>query len=367
MRVKKVIAAHLLNDFSGSPLVLSNCIKVLNDSGYEVDLYASGSNGFLSRAECNRCNFYYKRSHNKLFTLVSLLVSQIYLFLSILLKVAFLARCQKPVLIVNTLLPFGAALAGKMGGCEVIYYVHETSISPLALKRVLKFILRITASKVVYVSSFLKFMEGVGNKKIVETVIYNSLPFDAVISANNIKADGDFIVFMPCSLKKYKGIYEFVQIAKVLQSAPIKFVLALNSEEKEFLSFSKEIGVMDNLSLIRRPENIDEIYKSASLVVNLSKPDAWIETFGMTVIEAFSYGCPVIVPTVGGVTELVEDDFNGYKISVDNIPLISKTIYEIFNNKIMYEKLSNNALHSANCYCFSKFKFKVLALLEGEP
>ena len=50
------------------------------------------------------------------------------------------------------------------------------------------------------------WLEGVGNKKIVETVIYNSLPFDAVISANNIKADGDFIVFMPCSLKKYKGI-----------------------------------------------------------------------------------------------------------------------------------------------------------------
>ena len=31
---------------------------------------------------------------------------------------------------INTLLPFGAALAAKLRGCKVVYHVHEVSVKP---------------------------------------------------------------------------------------------------------------------------------------------------------------------------------------------------------------------------------------------
>ncbi len=41
--MKKIVFVHLLNDYSGSPKVLSQVIRVGQNSGYEVDLYTGRS------------------------------------------------------------------------------------------------------------------------------------------------------------------------------------------------------------------------------------------------------------------------------------------------------------------------------------
>ena len=70
----------------------------------------------------------------------------------------------------------------------------------------------------------------------------------------------------------------------------------------------------EDLIVYPRQADVAEFYNGASLVLNLSDKDRFIETFGLTALEAMSAGLPVIVPTVGGIAELVEDSVNGYKI-----------------------------------------------------
>ena len=41
--MKKLVCVHLLNDFSGSPKVLSQVINAVSESNYEVDLYAGNA------------------------------------------------------------------------------------------------------------------------------------------------------------------------------------------------------------------------------------------------------------------------------------------------------------------------------------
>lgn len=43
-------------------------------------------------------------------------------------------------------------------------------------------------------------------------------------------------------------------------------------------------------------------------MLNLTNKNQAIETFGMTPLEAMTCGLPVIVPTVGGIAELVIDN-----------------------------------------------------------
>ena len=57
-----------------------------------------------------------------------------------------------------------------------------------------------------------------------------------------------------------------------------------------------------------------------------------------------SAGVPVIVPTVGGIAEMVEDDVNGYKIDVQNLHIIEGKIRQMFEEKKLYSRLSNNAI-----------------------
>lgn len=76
----------------------------------------------------------------------------------------------------------------------------------------------------------------------------------------------------------------------------------------------------------------------------MTNPQFAVETFGLTPLEAMSSGVPVIVPTVGGIAEMVEDDVNGYKIDVQNLNAIEDKIRQMFEDGKLYSKLSNNAI-----------------------
>ena len=84
--------------------------------------------------------------------------------------------------------------------------------------------------------------------------------------------------------------------------------------------------------------------------MNLTDPRKAIETFGLTALEAMSAGLPVIVPTLGGIAELVDDGVNGYKIDVHDIDRIVERIDNIFTDKSLYLKLSENALLMSKKY-----------------
>ena len=83
--MKKYIFIHLLNDFSGSPKVLSQVIKAVQKKGMSPELYTSKSeSGFLSGLTTNHHQYFYKRSENKWMTLVAFMSSQILLFFKLL-------------------------------------------------------------------------------------------------------------------------------------------------------------------------------------------------------------------------------------------------------------------------------------------
>ena len=83
--MKKIIFIHLLNDFSGSPKVLSQVITAAQKKEISIELYTGESeSGFLSGLTQNHHQYFYKRSENKWITLVTFLSSQFILFFKLL-------------------------------------------------------------------------------------------------------------------------------------------------------------------------------------------------------------------------------------------------------------------------------------------
>lgn len=364
MSKKRFLAFHLLNDYSGSPLVLSNCINTLVSNGHEVILYTSKSSGFLSETKCQKRSLSYYYSNIKLLTLISFFSTQFTLFFRVIIELLKTDQIKKPALIINTMLPFGAALAGRCMGCEVIYYVHETSIRPKFFKRLLKYFINLTANKIIFVSKYLKDIESKNlSYRSNKTVIYNSLPayYGEEIIKHHTKES--FCVFMASSLKHYKGVHEFIELAKKNKLSQISFILALNAPQKDVASFQGKVDPSENVKILYNPNNINEIYAKSSVVLNLSRENEWIETFGMTVIEAFYFGCPVIVPEVGGITELVQDSVNGFKISSKKLEKIADTILDLASNQEKYQKMSINAKSSAKEYDFEVYRCRIVNFL----
>lgn len=357
--MKKVVCVHLLNDYSGSPLVLAEAIRGMLNEGMEVELYTSlTTKGFLNDIPgVIYHDVYYRWSKLKLLTLLYLMISQTFLFFRL-----WRFWKQDIIVYVNTILPFGAGLSGKLMGKEVIYHVHETSVKPLLLKMFLVSVIRCAASRIIYVSEYLRRVEGLQGKTLM--TIYNALPEDFRLKASSFQKEVSESrnILMLCSLKSYKGVREFCMLAAMLPD--YSFTLVLNSDPLSIHNYFKEMTVTDNLRIHSSQKDVHSFYEKADLVLNLSHTDQWIETFGMTVLEAMSYGIPVIIPTVGGITELVIDGFNGFKISVQSLDMIKEQIKIIFENKSFYNYLSSNARTKSGDYTLHRFTSEVCAAVQ---
>lgn len=360
--VKKHIFVHLLNDFSGSPKVLSQVIRAVQNKGGSLELYTSKSEaGFLSGITANHYQYFYKRSENKWMTLLTFISSQIILFLKLLKY-----HNQDVVIYVNTMLPFGAGLAGLIMRKQVVYHVHETYLNPPLLKRFLRLVIRLSAKKVIFVSNSVKSLEFF--KGLEQEVIYNALPKEFEVEGSKQihqwKVAEVFNVLMISSLKSYKGIHEFVSLANSFKSnSKITFTLVLNANKDETENYFDESNLSTNIELVTKQVNVIKYYQKSSLVLNLSKVDECVETFGLTIVEAMAFGIPVIVPPVGGPTEIVTNGVEGYLISSFETNSIAEKIKALSSNKEEWIRLSKNALKRSRDFNEEVFNKKIIDLL----
>ena len=87
------------------------------------------------------------------------------------------------------------------------------------------------------------------------------------------------------------------------------------------------------------------------------------ETQGLVTVEAMTAGLPVIVPTVGGVAEMVEDGVNGYHIDVCDLGSIAERIKMVLTDWDLYSSLSENALARAQNYSSVSMVDEVLRVI----
>lgn len=347
---KKIVFFHLWNDYSGSPKVLRQVIEIALIEGYNVDLYTSKTEGFLSNIDgVTYKNNRYRLSNFKLLTLWNLIYSQGYIFFKL-----KKYKKEKVLFYINTILPFGAGLASRRYKVKSIYHIHETSVRPQILKSFLLKVIVRSKARTIYVSKYLKEKEVLENES---KVVYNVLPPD-YLGIVPTPIDNRSYIMMACSLKKYKGVYEFIKLAKKFPGE--NFLLILNATDEEIKMFFRDTKIPDNIDIRSKQLSLHAFYAKSKLVLNLSNPNEWIETFGLTILEAMAYGIPVIVPNVGGPTEIVEDNFNGYRINSTNLNAIQSKIMDLLSDKKLYSRLSNNAITKAKKFNPDNFELAII-------
>lgn len=343
-----IIYAHLLNDRSGSPKVLKSSIHALAALMEPAILYVgSQGDGVLSNCGIPIRKYWYWRTGNKLGTLVTYLFSQLVLFFKLLFDRDI---DRNAVVYVNTLLPFGAAVYGWLTGRKVMYHVHEISITPAALKWMLVGICKLTSKLNIYVSN--AHIHAMPIAGVPSHCIYNSLDTNFASRADKSiyqhRRDGVFNVLMIASLRDYKGVPEFVALAlKFADRTDVHFDLVVNDDNKAINDYFYGKQKPHNLQLHARVADTSPFYGNASLVLNLSRPDQWVETFGLTILEAMAFGIPVIVPPVGGPVELVADGQQGFFIDCRESKMLAEKVCQLADDETLCMRLSAAARSKA--------------------
>lgn len=151
--MQKIACFHILNDYSGSPKVLKNVLTGLSELGVQVDLITSHG-GVLDELKTRKnirfFYFSYKFSENQVLTLLRYMLVQLYIF-----PLSFKYLFQKnTVFYINTIMPVGAALAGRVMGKKVVYHYHENAFIKSSFYRILCKIMQYIANEIICVSEY---------------------------------------------------------------------------------------------------------------------------------------------------------------------------------------------------------------------
>ncbi|MDB4151151.1 glycosyltransferase family 4 protein [Pseudomonadales bacterium] len=356
-----MIFVHLYNDFSGSPRVLKSVIDAYSKLQKDSILFiGSDGDGVLDGCPVEKVKYFYPKKKNKIFVLIAYLLSQVALFIQL---SRFPLAKNHDTIYVNSLLPFAAAIYGKLLGKKVIYHIHEVSLRPRALFCFLLFIANRCADKQIYVSK--AHLEQVAPKFSNCYVVHNSISesvYQGSLVRRPQKAKG-FSILMPASLRTYKGIDAFVKLSQLKYSRPIVWTLLLNDDASSVDNFRERHKHIQNLKIFDRVEDTSPFYSVSDLVVNLSYIDQWVETFGLTLVEAFAFGLPVIAPPVGGPLEIVDHNINGFLVDSYDQGKIVKLIESLLNDNEKYCNMSSSSLIKANEFLPVRFEENILKVI----
>jgi len=338
----KRLYIHPQNDYTGSSIVLE---RIINESSNDSQsaILTRGKNGPLTR--CNNIKHYYLpnleykgrfkliKALNYLFTVLNWISE---FFITLFLGIKF------DEFYINTIVPFNSAIAGTILQKKIIYHVHEKFLSNSPLNyRIAEKVFCVLKSHKIYVSKYLESQFSNSTNGTSE-VKYNKLSkkFLSKINIEERKHKIHDTVLMICSLNYSKGIAEYIEVANKMVDT--YFILVISSDEKSIRDYIKEL-IPDNLKIFSKQENLHKFYRDSDIIVNLSLPDLWIETFGMTLLEGMSYGLPAIAPNIGGPTELIENGKNGFLIDPHNVGQVVAKITQTLSED-NYEAMSNYAL-----------------------
>jgi glycosyltransferase involved in cell wall biosynthesis len=87
------------------------------------------------------------------------------------------------------------------------------------------------------------------------------------------------------------------------------------------------------------PALMQTVTRSGGCLVSTSRS----ESFGLSALEAMASGCPVIVPPVGGLKELVIDNKTGLSYPTGNIKAASMAILKLLSNSAFQQQIGLQA------------------------
>ena len=165
--------------------------------------------------------------------------------------------------------------------------------------------------------------------------------------------------------KSHRNI--LMTIKNLLPKFPkLKYVSVGDGDEKTNLeNLIKELELTKVVKLIYESTEQDKLgllEKSDLFVMPSVVYKKSVEGFGITFIEAASYGKPSIGGVYGGEADAIIDGKTGYLCDGNDLNSIYETVIKTFNNN-NYKKLGSNALEFSNNFKWNKIVKKYIELI----
>ena len=170
------------------------------------------------------------------------------------------------------------------------------------------------------------------------------------------------------SLEKRKGIEWLIRAVPELklkiQNEKLKIIIVGEGKEKENLKkLTKKLKIENQVEFKGFVEKISDIYPTLDVYAQPSLDEA----FGISALEAMSFGVPVVASNVGGLRELLnlKSDKCGILVPPKNESALAEVILKILKNEKLAKKMGKAAKKRASFFTASKMVKETEKLYEG--
>ncbi len=179
------------------------------------------------------------------------------------------------------------------------------------------------------------------SKKIIQIenflsyeIIENTIPF----------YDNEGYFLYAGRLHKTKGLHTLIRAMSELPHITLK-IAGSGPLEAELREFIEKHG-MTNIEFLGCLEGA-ELYKAYKKCIAMVYPSNCFEAFGISPIESYAFGKPVITTRIGALPEVVHHQKTGLVITPDNSQELAEAISLLYTNPDITRRLGESGYHLA--------------------
>ena len=146
------------------------------------------------------------------------------------------------------------------------------------------------------------------NKKLKNNMVFN------ILTVTRFQEPKDFDTL----LKALFNVKEYLWTLNILGDGPLM---------NEYITKVNDLGLNDKINFLGFRTELNEYYYNCDVVLLISKS----EGLPLSLIEGMSYKKPLIASNVGGVSELIDDGWNGYLIPSGDYNYLSCCFKRVFD------------------------------------
>lgn len=230
---------------------------------------------------------------------------------------------------------------------KVIIHLHGSEFKEFYkngtnnLKRKIKELFTIADCTFVLGKDWKNFIKRIAPKSHI-LVINNAISMPEITEKEEDKIP--HILFLGALIKR-KGVIDLLNAARTIQKSvqnPFILNIAGSGEEENALKKYVEINRMKEyvnfLGWIDNEEKKKLLASSDILVL-----PSYNEGLPIAILEALSYGLPVVSTNVGSISEAIENNKNGFLYNPGDVETLCKLMKKLIENREMWKKFSKSA------------------------
>ncbi len=165
--------------------------------------------------------------------------------------------------------------------------------------------------------------------------------------------ENKFIIGTLANLYPTKGLPIFIEALVALHRQQPDFlalIIGAGPEQENLQKIIKAQAAADYIFLLGRQPEAAQLLTGLDLYVSSSLK----EGFPYSLLEAQAAGLPIVATAVGGVTEIITDQLNGWLVGANKAPELTQALAALKNNPIKRQSLAEQAVSQAKNFTLVK-------------